>query len=321
MSATRIIIDTDPGQDDALAILLALAERERLDVLGITTVAGNVPVELTTANALRVDRRGRTPRRGRLSRGEPAARAGRLDHRGIHLRSRWARGRRAAAACGVNARDAHAVDFIVDTLTAAAGALDYVVRARAADQPRTRIRAGGRRSPARCRRDRADGRRSAILATSRPPAEFNFYVDPHAAHAVLTLGVPITMFSLHAAHQAMATRERVASITALGTPVARCVTGMLLRHRPGAEEKFGVQARPMHDPCVIAFALWPEIFTTREVRRRGDRECVDDRPQRDRLVGCAEATRQRTGDRPHRRRCAVRPNERFARQSAIRKKR
>jgi len=260
MSATRIIIDTDPGQDDALAILLALAERERLDVLGITTVAGNVPVELTTANALRlIDVAGRRDVGIYRGASRPLARA--LTTAEFICGPDGLEGAGLPPPVG-NARDAHAVDFIVDTLTAAAERSITLC----ALAPLTNLALAFERDPTLA----SKVSRIVLMGGARdlgnvtPAAEFNFYVDTHAAHAVLTLGVPITMFSLHATHQAMATRERVASITALGTPVARCVTGMLSRHRPGAEEKFGVQAHPMHDPCVIAFALWPEIFTTRD---------------------------------------------------------
>ena len=97
MARTRIIIDTDPGQDDAVAILLALAERERLDLLGITTVAGNVPLPLTTANALRILELARREDVPVFRRREPAA-AAPAAHGGIHMRRRWPRRRGAAAA-------------------------------------------------------------------------------------------------------------------------------------------------------------------------------------------------------------------------------
>ena len=81
MTRTRIIIDTDPGQDDAVAILLALAERDQLDLLGITTVAGNVPLPLTTVNALRILELARSRRRARVCGREPATAARRCGRR------------------------------------------------------------------------------------------------------------------------------------------------------------------------------------------------------------------------------------------------
>ena len=103
------------------------------------------------------------------------------------------------------------------------------------------------------------------LGNVTPAAEFNFFVDPHAAAIVLRLPVPIVMFGLHATHQAMGTPERVDRIAALGTPVARAVRGMLGRPgRRGGIDRFGVPGHPLHDPCVIAYLLWPDLFTGRD---------------------------------------------------------
>lgn len=260
MNRIPVVIDTDPGQDDALAIFLALAERERLDVLGLTTVAGNVPVDLTTANALRlVEAAGRDD--VKVYRG-----ADRPLHRALKT---------AEFICGPDgleganlppprgrAADKHAVQFLVDTLRAAEdrpvtlcplGPLTNIALA-LAQAPELKphiariVLMGGARD----------------LGNVTPAAEFNFYVDPHAARLVMESGVPIVLFGLHATHQAMATAERVAPIAALGSPAARAVTGMLSRHRPGAKEKFGVEGHPMHDPCVVAYLLWPELFAGRD---------------------------------------------------------
>jgi len=260
MARTRIIIDTDPGQDDAVAILLALAERERLDLLGITTVAGNVPLPLTTINALRI-----------------LELAGRDDvpvfpgARQPLLRKLWT----AEFVCGadgldgaglppprVGAQDRHAVAFLVDTLKAAAErsvtlcpigpltniALAFAQEPELATKVERIVLMGGARD----------------LGNMTPAAEFNFFVDPHAAAMVLRLPVPIVMFGLHVTHQALGTPERVDRIAALGTPVARAVCGMLGRPRRGGIDRFGVPGHPLHDPCVIAYLLWPDLFTGRD---------------------------------------------------------
>ena len=98
------------------------------------------------------------------------------------------------------------------------------------------------------------------LGNMTPAAEFNFFVDPHAAAIVLRLPVPIVLFGLHATHQAIATPERVGRIAALGTPVAHAVRGMLSRAAAGQPRRFGVPGHPLHDPCVIAYLLWPDLF-------------------------------------------------------------
>jgi purine nucleosidase len=258
---TRIVIDTDPGQDDAVAILLALSEQERLDVAGITTVNGNVALDKTTRNALKiVEVSGRTDVPVYAGASRPI------------LRETWGNAEKVCGADGlagadlpaprIAARPHHAVDFIVDLLDAAPersvtlcplGPLTNIalVFARAphlASKVDRIVLMGGARD----------------LGNITPAAEFNFYVDPHAAALVFRQGVPIVMFGLHVTHQAMATPERVAAIAALGTPVARVVNGMLGRPRPGSAERYGVAGHPLHDPCVIAYLLWPELFAGRD---------------------------------------------------------
>lgn len=260
MARFPLIIDTDPGQDDAVAILLALAERERLDLLGITTVAGNVPLPLTTINALRIlELAGRAdvpvfpgasqPLLRKLTTAEFVCGADGLEGAGLPPP-------RAAA------QDSHAVTFLIDTLKAAADrsvtlcplgpltniALAFAQEPALASKVERIVLMGGARD----------------LGNITPAAEFNFFVDPHAAAMVLRLPVPIVLFGLHATHQAMGTPERVERIAALGTPVARAVRGMLGRPRRGGIDRFGVPGHPLHDPCVIAYLLWPDLFTGRD---------------------------------------------------------
>jgi purine nucleosidase len=260
MSRIPIIIDTDPGQDDALAILLALAASDRLDLLGLTTVAGNVGVDLTTANALRIL--------------EVAKRTDVPVHRGASqplLRTL----RTAEYICGPDGldganlppaagkpRDQHAVSFIIETLRKAPDRSITLCPV----GPLTNLALAFAQEPALA----AKVERIVIMGGARdlgnitPAAEFNFYVDPHAAQMILQLGVPTVLFGLHATHQAVCTPAHVARIAALGTPVARAVAGMTRRPRPGSKARLGVEGHPQHDPCVIAWLLWPELFTGRD---------------------------------------------------------
>ena len=192
----------------------------------------------------------------------------------------------------IAAQKQHAVAFLIDTLAAARRAERDAVPARTADQHRARVRAGTRA--------RAKVERIVLMGGARdlgnvtPAAEFNFYVDPHAAAIVLRLPVPIVMFGLHATHQAMATPERVGRIAALGTPVAHAIHGMLGRPRPGSIDRFGVPGHPLHDPCVIAYLLWPDLFHGRDCHVSVETASeANDRPHHDRLVGIAES-RNRT---------------------------
>src|SRR5580765_2911978 len=229
MARTRIIIDTDPGQDDAVAILLALAEREALDLIGITTVAGNVPLPLTTTNALRILELAQRddvpvfpgasqPLLRALRTAEYVCGADGLEGAGLPMP------RRAA-------QDRHAVAFLIDTLRAADKrtvtlcpigpltniALVFAQEPELASKVERIVLMGGARD----------------LGNITPAAEFNFFVDPHAAAIVLRLPVPIVMFGLHATHQVIGTPARIDRIAALGTPVARAVQGMLGRPRRG----------------------------------------------------------------------------------------
>jgi purine nucleosidase len=261
VSRPSIIIDTDPGQDDAVAILLALAERDRLDVRGITTVSGNVALDKTTVNALKI-----------------VELSGRIDvpvHPGARqplVREEW---RNAEPVCGADglagadlpapriaANAKHAVPFMIETLTAAA---DRSITLCALG-PLTNLALAFAQSP-----DLASKvERIVLMGGARdlgnitPAAEFNFYVDPHAAARVFRLGVPIVMFGLHVTHQAIGTPERLAPMKELGTPVGHAVHGMLSRPRPGGIERFGGPGHPLHDPCVIAWLLWPELFAGRD---------------------------------------------------------
>jgi purine nucleosidase len=260
MSRIPIIIDTDPGQDDALAILLALAASDRLDLLGITTVAGNVGVDLTTANALRilevagrpdvpVYRGASRPLLRKLCTAEYICGPDGLEGAGL-------------PAPAIKAQDQHAVPFIIETLRKAPDRSITLCPI----GPLTNLALVFAQEPALA----AKVERIVVMGGARdmgnitPAAEFNFHVDPHAAHIVLQLGVPIVLFGLHATHQAVCTLEHVARITALETKVARAVVGMTSRPRPYAKVRLGVQGHPQHDPCVIAWLLWPELFTGRD---------------------------------------------------------
>ena len=98
-----------------------------------------------------------------------------------------------------------------------------------------------------------------------PAAEFNIYVDPHAAQVVFSSGVPITMMGLDVTHQALTTPERLAAIAAIGTPVAGAVAGMLAFYDRHDVARYGMAGGPLHDPCVIAWLLQPGLFAGRHV--------------------------------------------------------
>lgn len=258
--ARPVIIDCDPGQDDAVALLLAFASPEELDILGVTTVAGNVPLELTQCNARRmVDLAGRSdvpvfagcarPLVCDLVTAEYVHGKSGLD--GIDL---WEPKQPLASQ--------HAVDFIIETLLAHGEAGVTLVPT----GPLTNIAMALVKEPRiapRIREIVIMGGAMREGGNHTPSAEFNIRVDPHAADVVLRCGRPITMFGLDVTHQVPATKARLEPIRALANPVADAVVGMLEFYGRFDSRKYGADGAPLHDPCTVAYLLAPELFETR----------------------------------------------------------
>lgn len=255
---TRVIIDTDPGQDDALAILLALSADKALEIAGITTVAGNVGVAQTSINALRICQlAGRSDTPVYPGCAQPILRplhtaefiCGADGLAGMEL----AAPRQAAQA-------AHAVEFLIDELRGSDVNLTICALG-----PLTNIALALLQAPdVKTKIDRLvimGGARD--LGNMTAAAEFNFFVDPHAASVVFNAGVPITLFPLNATYQAVASPARLADFDA-SSPVGSAIVSMLKRERPGGASLGGEAGHPMHDPCVIAWLLWPELFDGRD---------------------------------------------------------
>jgi purine nucleosidase len=257
----KIIIDTDPGQDDAVAILLALASPE-LDVLGITAVAGNVPLKLTEKNARKVCELA----------GKPGIKvfAGAIRPLVRELvTAEYVHGK-----TGLDGPDLpepkmplqkeHAVDFIVETLMKEeSGTVTLCPLG-----PLTNVALALIREPKIAKKIK-----QIVLmgggffegGNTTPTAEFNIYVDPHAADVVFRSGVPIVMMPLDVTHKALTTKKRVAAFRKLGSKVGSAVAEMLEFFERFDEEKYGSDGGPLHDPCVIAYLLKPKLFGGREV--------------------------------------------------------
>ncbi|UWQ20241.1 nucleoside hydrolase [Jannaschia sp. W003] len=257
----KIIIDTDPGQDDAVAILLALASPE-LEVLGITAVAGNVPLALTARNARVVcELAGRTdvpvlagcdrPLRRPLVTAEHVHGKTGLDGADLPDPS-------------MPLGDAHAVDFILDALRREPpGTVTLCPLG-----PLTNVAAALERAPdiaERIARIVLMGGAYFEVGNITPAAEFNIYVDPEAAEIVFRSGVPITVVPLDCTHKALTNRARNDAFRALSTPVGNAVAGWTGFFERFDMEKYGSEGAPLHDPCVIAWLLRPDLFSGREV--------------------------------------------------------
>ena len=259
--ARKIIIDTDPGQDDAVAVLLALGSPE-LEVMAVTAVAGNVPLVLTQLNARKIcELAGRSDIPVFAGAARPLLRP-LVTAEHVHGRS---------GLDGPELPDpkmplqgVHAVDFLVEILMREPpGTITLCVLG-----PLTNIALALIREP------RIAARIDEIVLMGggffeggnvTPAAEFNIHVDPHAAAVVFDSGVPITMMPLDVTHRALTTRERVERFRALGTPAGIATAELLDFFERYDEEKYGTDGGPLHDPCVIAWLLEPGMFKGRKV--------------------------------------------------------
>ena len=260
MAKRDIIIDCDPGQDDAVALLLALACPDAFDVRAITAVAGNVPLALTQRNArLICDLAGRDDVPVHAGCPRPMVRElvtapkvhGQTGIDGIDIREPR-----------LPLQPAHAVDVIVDTLMAAEDDSVTLVPI----GPLTNIAVAIVKQPAILPKiDRIVLMGGAMRegGNHSPSAEFNILVDPHAAHVVFGCGRPLTAIGLDVTHQALCRSDRVERIRALGSPVADAVHRMLTFFNRFDSAKYGIDGAPLHDPCTLAWLMAPELFASK----------------------------------------------------------
>ena len=258
----RIVIDTDPGIDDAVAILLALAAPEELYVLGIIAVAGNLPLILTERNARRVCElagRADVPVYAGCSRPllRPLATA-------EHVHGETARDRLLLPEPTMARRPQHGVDFLIETLRSEeAGTITLCALG-----PLTNIAMALVKTPEIAERIGelvVMGGACFELGNVTPAAEFNIHVDPHAAAIVLDSGIPITMIPLDVTHQVLTTPRRLAAVRALGNRCGSAVAALLVSFEKKRRASFGSRGKALHDPCVIAHLLRPALFGGREV--------------------------------------------------------
>lgn len=257
--ADKIIIDTDPGHDDAFAILLALGSPE-LEVLGLTTVAGNVPVAVTTANARRlVELAGKPAIPVFMGADRPLLRAPMHAH-DIHGKMGidgcdWAEPVRPA-------EKEHAVDWMVRTLAASAPrSVTLVVLG-----PETNVAMLLRRAPelaTRIRRIVVMGGGFFEGGNYAPAAEFNILVDPEAAAIVFAAGIELVAMPIDCTNRTLTPESWIADLKALGTRVGDACAGMQAFFQVAGNRKYGTTTRPLHDALAMAWVLWPELFTGR----------------------------------------------------------
>ena len=250
----KIILDCDPGHDDAIAILLA-AHHPDIELVAITTVAGNQSIEKTTLNALKVCSLAgirnvpvamgmerplvRPARHAPDIHGESGLDGPHIPEPDIELTSR------------------HGVDLLIDLLLNSGGDITIVPTG-----PLTNVAAAMRREPAILPRIQAISLMGGAigLGNTTPAAEFNIYTDPEAASVVFTCGRPITMCPLEVTHQALATEEVLGRLRGANRPVATFAAELLDFFADRYRNVFGFPAAPVHDPCAVAAVVDPTIL-------------------------------------------------------------
>jgi len=263
MQRLPIIIDTDPGIDDAVAILLVLASPE-FDLRGVTVVSGNVPLERTLPNTLQV-----CELAGRLDVAVFAGCPRPLLRKPVYglFSGREGLGGIVLPPPRMAPQPLHAVDFLVRTLTEAAE--DGPKITVCALGPLTNLGVALAHSPgiaAGVERIVLMGGGFKELGNRSISAEFNMLVDPHAASIVFEAGIPITMVPLDATHQALATPKRIERIRAIGNPVSDVIADILTAWDRKDIDRFGERGGPLHDPLVFAYLLRPGDYGSRKAR-------------------------------------------------------
>ncbi len=257
----KIIIDTDPGQDDAVAILVALASPE-LDVLGITAVAGNVPLELTQLNARKIcELAGRPDISVFCGASEP------LNRKLVtaeHVHGRTGLDGPTLPQPEMQAQSQHAVDFIVETVMASdSGEITICALG-----PLTNVAMALQKEP-----QIAKNLAEIVLmgggffegGNVTPAAEFNIYVDPEAAAIVFNSGIKLTVMPLDVTHKALTSRTRVEAFRSLGNRAGEVTAELLDFFERFDETKYGTDGGPLHDPNVIVWLLEPNIYSGRRI--------------------------------------------------------
>lgn len=245
-----------------MAILLALASPEELEVLAITAVAGNVPLPLTTVNSLKMVELAGRP--------EVPVYAG-CDRPMVRplITAEYVHGK-----TGLDGADlpdpvtplapGHAVDRIIDlVMSHEPGTITLCPLG-----PLTNVGTALARAP------QIASRLAEIVlmgggffegGNTTPAAEFNIYVDPEAADLVFRCGAPLTVMPLDVTHRALILPRHLARFSQMGTPLGTAVHGLLAFYERYDVEKYGMEGGPLHDPCVIAYLLRPDLFGGRQI--------------------------------------------------------
>lgn len=257
--ARPVIFDCDPGVDDCIALMAALASPQDFDVRGISTVAGNVPLEVCTHNALALTTLvGRTDVEVYAGCPRPLVESA-VAARHIHGESGLGAARLPEPAH--SASQTHAVDFLIETLRAAPEGEITV----APTGPLTNLAVALVKAP-----DITRGVKEIVLmggarsegGNITASAEFNMYADPHAAQVVYQSGLPITAIGLDTTLQLRCTPKRHRALETVGNTAGKLAAEMIGHVNQVYGEVYGTEGAALHDPCVVAYMLAPQMFST-----------------------------------------------------------
>lgn len=257
----KLIILTDPGQDQAAAILMILGQRQAFDVLGLVATAGNISLDHTIANCLKLMELAGRP--------EIPVFAG-CPHPIIrplvmaeHVHGPTGLDGPDLPQPKIAVQQKHGVDFIIDTVRAHPGEITICSLS-----PVTNLAMALRKAP-----DLA-GKIHEVVAmlgayfevgNITPTAEFNCYVDPEAADIVLNSGIKTTLLPLDVTHKMRSTPARLSAMRALGNRCGVATAEMLEFSEAFDLRKYGWDGAPLHGPCVPAFMLAPAMFSGRQI--------------------------------------------------------
>lgn len=257
-----LIIDTDPGADDVVALLLALASPQELNVLAITTVAGNVRIDKTSRNArLAREWAGREDVPVYAGAGRPLVRMpiyaenihGKEGLPGVQVHEP-----KKALAAG------NAVQYLIDTLSNASPHSITIAML----GPQTNLALALIQAP-----EITQGIKEVVVmggahfngGNITPVAEFNLYADPDAARVVLASGVKLTYVPLDVTHKILTSDQRIKQIEALNNQAGKLVSGILNEYVKADMVHYGLPGGPVHDASVIAWLLKPELFSGKSI--------------------------------------------------------
>ncbi|SFD43793.1 purine nucleosidase [Lentibacillus persicus] len=257
----RVILDCDPGHDDAISIILAASTISPLKIEAITTVAGNVEVEKNTLNALRVcDVAGLTDVPVAQGSTKPLLKRMEIAEE-IHGET-GLEGPALPSQPSKTAVQQHAVDLIIEKVMASDGDITLIPTG-----PLTNIALAMIREPAIIPKiNEIVLMGGGTFGNWTPAAEFNIYVDAEAAKVVFESGAPITMFGLDVTHQALATQETVDRLAEIDNHVSHFVVDLLKFFIKTNQDVFGMDGGPIHDACTTAYLIDPSIFDFKHVR-------------------------------------------------------